>query len=84
MHPEQIEAACLYGDRVPGRVATRLDVTGIRGVRAKLRKVSAQLEAGAQPQDVLHDLWKAMGWLDESLTPGMRALVQEQIPREVD
>lgn len=77
MKPEQLEAAYRYGEgRVVRRVGTRVDVTTVKAVRAKLRSVAARAEAGCESRDLLHDLWKAMDWLPDAFTPGFRALLE--------
>lgn len=78
MHPEQLEASFRYGaGQVVRRVNTRCDVSTIRAVYSKLRRMSQRIEAGevTKPHDLLHDIWKCMDWLPDAFTPGFRALI---------
>ncbi len=76
---EELEAYAKHGDGIVRRVTTRVDVSGLRAARAKMQKVSAEIESGhATRIDLLHSIWKAMSFFDDSFTQGMQRLLKEK------
>jgi len=75
---EELDAMARHGDGIVRGVRTTADVSGIRAVKSKLRRVSHHLESGKKGRDALHDLWKAMSFLDDSFTVGFLRLVKRK------
>lgn len=78
--PEQIEASARYGNGIVRRIHTQVDISSIRAVMGKLRRISQQAEdlPGSDLRDgILHSVWKAMSWLPDSFSSGAKALLKE-------
>jgi len=79
---EELQAAMRTGVTTP-RITTRVDADSLRASRTKMRLAAAKVEtmrdiSHPDRADLLHSIWKAMSFLDDSLTVGMQRVVKRR------